>query len=203
MHPASADLPIIPLPSTIRQSTGTFTLTPETVIVSDADNRWNATYLRNLIAPSTGLALPVQVGEPTGNAVIRLHTGGDRDTLGREGYTLSVSPDAVTVEAPTTAGVSYGIQTLRQLLPPQIEQRSPVANTTWEVPCVEIEDAPRFAWRGYMMDEGRHFHGKETMLRTLDLMALQELNVLHWHLTEDQGWRAAPCPSTGSGTAGT
>jgi hexosaminidase len=189
MHPVFADLSIIPLPSAIRHSTGTFALTPKTVIVSDADNRWNATYLRDLIAPSTGLALPVQVGEPIGNAVIRLHTGGNRDTLGREGYALSVSPTTVTVEAPTTTGVFYGIQTLRQLFPPQVECKSPVANTAWEVPCIEIEDAPRFAWRGYMMDEGRHFHGKETMLRTLELMALQKLNVLHWHLTEDQGWR--------------
>jgi hexosaminidase len=100
-----------------------------------------------------------------------------------------VSSTGVIIEAPEPAGVFYGIQTLRQLLPLEIERRQPLPRAAWEIPGVTIRDAPRFGWRGYMMDEGRHFHGKETMLRTLDLMALQKLNVLHWHLTEDQGWR--------------
>jgi hexosaminidase len=93
------------------------------------------------------------------------------------------------LKAPKPTGLFYAIQTLRQLLPVEIEKRALVSGGVWQVPCVDIEDSPRFGWRGYMMDEGRHFHGKETLLRTLDLMAMQKLNVLHWHLTEDQGWR--------------
>jgi hexosaminidase len=102
---------------------------------------------------------------------------------------LTVSPEAVNIEAPQPAGVFYGIQSLRQLLPVEVERRSLVSGVIWQIPCLEVADTPRFPWRGYMLDEGRHFHGKETVQLILELMALQKLNVLHWHLTEDQGWR--------------
>jgi hexosaminidase len=95
----------------------------------------------------------------------------------------------VHIAAPEASGVFYGIQSLRQLLPVEVERRSPVPNSAWQTPCVTIRDWPRFPWRGYMLDEGRHFHGKQTVLHILDWMALQKLNALHWHLTEDQGWR--------------
>jgi hexosaminidase len=182
-------LSIIPLPATIERRTGELAITPETAIVHDADNDRNARYLRDLLAPPTGFALPVRADEPGLANVIRLRIGGDRKVLGREGYALTVSAEAITVEAPESTGVFRGIQTLRQMLPVEIERRGVVPDIVWRVPCVMIEDAPRFKWRGYMMDEGRHFHGTDTMLRTLDLMAMQKLNVLHWHLTEDQGWR--------------
>jgi hexosaminidase len=94
----------------------------------------------------------------------------------------------VTISAPTAAGVFFGLQTLRQLLPVEVEARHPL-DADWRFPCVVIEDWPRFPWRGFMLDEGRHFQGRETVLQILDLMALQKLNVFHWHLTEDQGWR--------------
>jgi hexosaminidase len=189
MYLESDSLSVIPLPSKIERRTGEFVISPGTIIVADARNRWNATYLRNLTAPSTGFTLPIRASEPEHTNIIRLATGGNRKDLGRESYTLTVSPEAVTIQAPETVGVFYGIQTLRQLLPVEVEKRTFVPDVVWGVPCVVIKDAPRFEWRGYMMDEGRHFHGKETMLRTLDLMALQKMNVLHWHLTEDQGWR--------------
>jgi hexosaminidase len=182
-------LSIIPLPVKIERRAGDFAITPGTVIVSDAHNQWNADYLRSLLAPSTGFSLPILASESKQTGVIRLTCGGDRESLGPEGYALAVAPEAVTIEAPEPAGVFYGIQTLRQLLPLEIEKRSLVPNVAWQVPGVVMEDAPRFTWRGHMLDEGRHFHGKEPLLRTLDLMALQKLNVLHWHLTEDQGWR--------------
>ena len=189
MHTEPDALSIIPLPAEIQKQSGQFTITPETAITADAANRQNATYLRNLVAPPTGFPLPIQGGEHAQANVIRLALGGDRDTCGREGYTLTVSPQAVTIKAAEPAGVFYGIQTLRQLLPVEIERRAPVTGVAWRVPCVTVRDAPRFGWRGYMIDEGRHFHGQETIRRALDLMALQKLNVLHWHLTEDQGWR--------------
>ena len=111
------------------------------------------------------------------------------EALGREGYRLAVAPEAVTIEAPQTTGIFYGIQSLRQLLPVEVEERHPISGVDWRIACLEIIDRPRFPWRGFMLDEGRHFHGNETVRLTLDLMALQKLNVFHWHLTEDQGWR--------------
>ena len=189
MPPKPPSLSIIPLPSQGERRAGAFTIGPETVIVADPANEWNANYLRDLITPSTGFSLPIQADAPAQANVVRLITGVDGKTLGREGYALTVSPEAIVLKAPHPTGLFYAIQTLRQLLPVEVERRAPVPGVAWQVPCVDIKDSPRFGWRGYMMDEGRHFHGKETMLRTLDLMAMQKLNVLHWHLTEDQGWR--------------
>jgi len=189
MRSESSTLSVIPLPVKMKKRAGEFVITADTAIVPDKDNQRNAAYLRNLLAPPTGFTLPIRADQPEPANVICLKTGGDREALGREGYALTVSAEAITVEAPETAGVFYAIQTIRQLLPVEIETRAFVPNFVWRVPCVVVEDSPRFEWRGYMMDEGRHFHGKDSMMRTLDLMALQKLNVLHWHLTEDQGWR--------------
>src|SRR5205823_788056 len=108
--------------------------------------------------------------------------------LGEEGYKLTVTPRQVKVRALAPAGVFYGLQTFRQLLPPAIFRRA-AADAEWKAPCVEIEDRPRFKWRGSHLDVGRHFQPKETILKHLDLLALHKLNVFHWHLTEDQGWR--------------
>jgi hexosaminidase len=188
--PASLEpFPIIPRPAEIEPGTDQFVLTTETVIVVDESNRWNAAYLQDLLSPPTGFPLPIQLDEPRRTNAIRLLSGDDHAGLGREGYRLVVSPTEVTIEAPQAAGVFYGIQTLRQLLPVEVERRAFVASMDWQIKCVTIHDWPRFEWRGYMLDEGRHFHGKQTVLRALDLMALQKLNILHWHLTEDQGWR--------------
>ncbi len=110
-------------------------------------------------------------------------------SLGKEGYRLTVTATGVIIEAPEPAGVFYGIQSLRQLFPAAIENRHVVQGIEWSLPAQVITDRPRFAWRGFMLDEGRHFQGMDTVLKTLDLMALQKMNVFHWHLTEDQGWR--------------
>ncbi len=137
----------------------------------------------------TGFPLQIRTSHQEAKKVISLRLDPGLVRLGSEGYQLEVKPDAIAIAAAGTAGVFYGIQTLRQLLPTEIEERHPVSGVDWRVPCMLIEDKPRFTWRGFMLDEGRHFHGKETVLLTLDLMALQKLNVFHWHLTEDQGWR--------------
>lgn len=109
--------------------------------------------------------------------------------LGSEGYTLEIMPLKIKISAMNPAGVFYGIQTLRQLLPIEIESRKIVKNVEWEIPCLKIEDYPRFAWRGYMLDEARHFHGKEVVKKILDFIAFFKMNRFHWHLTDDQGWR--------------
>jgi hexosaminidase len=182
-------LNIIPLPAQTELRSGEFHLTSETEIFTDDANRWNADYLRSILSPATGFPLQIRTGNlsaATKNIVLRLDPV--RAAFGDEGYRLEVRPEAVTLEAATSAGIFYAIQTLRQLLPVEIESRQKV-EAEWRVPCILIEDQPRFRWRGHMLDEGRHFHGKETVKRTLDLMALQKLNLFHWHLTEDQGWR--------------
>jgi hexosaminidase len=100
-----------------------------------------------------------------------------------------VGPDGATVAASQPAGLFHGLQTLRQLLPSQVFRAAKVAGAAWTLPAVMIEDAPRFPWRGSHLDVGRHFLPMGFLKRHLDLMALHKLNVFHWHLTEDQGWR--------------
>ncbi len=178
---------IIPRPANIEPDPGVFTLTAQTAIICDAANAWNATYLRDLLQRASGLPLPITPDEPT-YPCIRLSTTLAQG-LGKEGYQLTVREDGIQLEASTTTGVFYAIQTLRQLLPVEIESTQVVNGMTWTIPCVTIQDQPRFAWRGHMFDVGRHFFDKAAVLRTLDLMALHKLNVFHWHLTEDQGWR--------------
>jgi hexosaminidase len=106
-----------------------------------------------------------------------------------EAYRLVVSSQRIEITGATPVGVFYGIQTLRQLLPPEVFRRTRMEAVRWQVPCVTIEDAPRFAWRGAHMDVSRHFMPREFVLKFLDLMALHKLNVFHWHLVDGPGWR--------------
>jgi hexosaminidase len=179
---------IIPLPAQIEQRPGAFMFTPQTAIITDAANAWNAAYLRNLLHRASGLPLPVTVDDAPTRPLIRLSVGVEQ-RLGKEGYSLTVEEREIRLEASEPAGVFYAIQSLRQLCPVEIESTQVVEGREWLIPCVVIHDQPRFTWRGHMLDVGRHFHDKATILRTLDLMALHKLNVFHWHLTEDQGWR--------------
>jgi hexosaminidase len=180
---------LIPLPVEMKTRDGKFSLTDKTSIVTDEANLWNAGYLHKLLSIPTGFPLQVQTSGRAQEDFINLSLETGLAGLGAEGYRLSITPDAIVIEAPGTAGIFHGIQTLRQLLPSEVEYRQPVPGVDWSIPCVLIEDQPRFSWRGFMLDEGRHFQGKDTVLLTLDLMAMQKLNVLHWHLSEDQGWR--------------
>jgi hexosaminidase len=181
--------PILPRPAQFETAPGVFVLTAATVIVADQLNQWNAAYLRELLSPPTGFTLRLADQAAGHSSVIQLHLGGDRAVLGREGYRLTVAPGLIDLEAPEPAGVLYGLQSLRQLLPVEIEGREKASRSDWQVPGCVVTDWPRFAWRGFMLDEGRHFLGKETVLRLLDQLVMQKLNVFHWHLTEDQGWR--------------
>jgi hexosaminidase len=181
-------MPIIPLPTSIDPSRGVFTLSAETAILADVANQWNAAYLRDLFQRATGYPLPLLESESSPQPVIHLISR-PHPELGREGYLLTATPEEVRIEADNAVGVFYGIQSLRQLLPVEIEQRAVATNVPWQIPCLVIADKPRFAWRGHMLDVSRHFQPKEVILRTLDLMALQKLNVLHWHVNDDQGWR--------------
>ncbi|MGY1435999.1 beta-N-acetylhexosaminidase [Streptomyces reniochalinae] len=109
--------------------------------------------------------------------------------LDAEGYRLDVTPARVLIEGGDAAGVFWGAQTLRQVLPPAAFRRAGLPGQEWHVPRCHIEDAPRFGWRGMMLDVARHFMPKDGVLRLLDLLAAHKLNVFHFHLTDDQGWR--------------
>ncbi|MBI4674741.1 MAG: beta-N-acetylhexosaminidase [Chloroflexi bacterium] len=145
-------------------------------------------FLADALRDATGYALPVSVkraAETRNNISLAL----DADaTLGAEGYTLNITPEAVALKAHRAAGLFYGIQTLRQLLPPATENAAP-QNRACEIACGILRDAPRFAWRGTMLDVARHFFKVEEVKRYVDLLAAYKLNRLHLHLTDDQGWR--------------
>jgi hexosaminidase len=127
-------------------------------------------------------------GAPPANA-ITLRRDPALRRLGPEGYTLDVSGAGVRLRAAEPAGLFYAVQTLRQLLPPEILRSATVHDVAWTIPAVSIEDEPRFAWRGSHLDVGRHFMPKEFIRKHIDLLALHKLNTFHWHLTDDQGWR--------------
>ena len=110
--------------------------------------------------------------------------------LPAEAYKLNVSKEQVRIEASRPAGFYYALQTLKQLMPRNVMAGVATSDhSQWSLPSVKIEDAPRFEWRGFMLDEGRHFFGKDVIKRVIDMMAIYKMNRFHWHLTEDQGWR--------------
>jgi len=185
-------LAIIPWPQKVTVQAGTFRFTPNTRVYVDYSSRETAEFLTGRLRLSTGYPLAIHWKFFSDKAVrsgILLTTRAADPHLGVEGYTLTVTPDSVVIRAPTETGLFYGVQTLFQLLPPEIFSTNPVTNVVWQTPAVQIEDRPRFPWRGFMLDTSRHFFTPAEIETLLDAMALQKLNRFHWHLTDDQGWR--------------
>ncbi len=184
---------IIPRPAKMEVGSGSFEIGPKTSIVLDsasADTREVGEFLAAKLRRTTGYPLDVEAATgkiPTG--AILLRTADGLSALGNEGYRLSSSKKEVKIESGSPAGIFYGVQTLLQLLPPEIESGSAAEGVVWSVPSVKIEDRPRFVWRGVHLDVGRHFLPKEFVKRYIDLLAMYKMNMFHWHLTEDQGWR--------------
>ncbi len=168
---------LVPRPQSLIRRGGGFLLDAGTGVRGPEDL---VALLRRELGP-TGLPLPA--GDASG---IELTLD---PTLPAEGYRLLADAGGVRIAGGDRAGVFYGIQTLRQLLPPAVYRRAAPAETRWEVPAVEVEDSPRFGWRGGMLDVARHFMPKDFLFRWVDLLALHKLNVFHLHLTDDQGWR--------------
>ncbi|HEY3889940.1 MAG TPA: beta-N-acetylhexosaminidase, partial [Caulobacteraceae bacterium] len=158
--------------------------TPIIVEVRDLDALRVANYLSELAARTRGLDMRVRAGGGVarGETAIVLRRRG-HGVAGGEAYDLRVSPGRITVSAPTMAGLFYGVTTVWQLLTPDAA-KGPVA-----VPQLSIHDAPRFRWRGLLLDSARHYQSPEFIEQLIDWMALHKLNVLHWHLSDDQGWR--------------
>ncbi len=181
---AVARIDIIPRPVQLKETGLVFELKRDDVIVyADEAAKASAERLAVYLRPATGFTLPV---EPGHRGAIVFQTLDD-PALGSEGYELRVA-DHVSIAAPTEAGLFYGGQTLRQLLSVEIFSAEKQAGT-WEAPGVVISDWPRFGWRGQHLDVARHFMPVEWVKTFIDQLALHKLNVMHWHLTDDQGWR--------------
>jgi hexosaminidase len=169
---------LLPRPSQATWQEGHFTLTGATGIQAPARL---AGLVRELLGPATGF------GFPQGDPGIVLTEVADPE-LGTEGYRLAVTPAGIEGYG-TATGLRWAVQTLRQLLPPDIFSDGPVSDARWELPCVDILDAPHYGWRGSLLDVARWCHPLPFLYRYVDLMALHKLNTLHLHLTDDQGWR--------------
>jgi len=180
---------VIPRPVHVTRGTGAFLLTPATAIVTDRATRQIGYLLADWLQPATGYRLAVGAASGGAARTITLRLDTTLTRLGDEGYRLTVSGTRITIRARRPAGVFYGVETLRQLLPPDIFRAARVDSVTWTVPAVEIEDQPRFQWRGAHLDVSRSFMPKEFVKKYVDLLALHKLNRFHWHLTDDQGWR--------------
>ena len=187
---AKTEVNVIPAPVKMELGKGAFTLDAKTRILfqnGNADAEKTAGYLARVLCPPTGLGLPVCAASGAeANAIFLGNEGAD---AGAESYRLTVAEDRAVITASTGAGLFYGVQTLRQLLPPAVFSATTVDGQKWIVPSVTIEDAPRFAWRGIMLDTCRHFLPKEAVKKFIDTIAMQKMNHLHLHLTDDQGWR--------------
>ena len=179
---------IVPRPESLTVGRGRFVINASTVIYTDAASADIARRFAASLLPATGLAIPVRVGTaPAGGIVLERNQRLTR--FGDEGYELTVTARRVSIRARERAGVFYGLQSVRQLLPPGVFREAKVDSVAWAIPAVRIVDRPRFAWRGAHLDVGRHFMPKEFVKKYIDLIALQKMNTFHWHLTEDQGWR--------------
>ena len=172
---------IIPAPVSIKKSTGTFTLSRQTAIVADSPDNKAVLFLADYLHSKK--MLNIQPKANGGNAIVNsiVLTSAGTDGLPAEGYRLTITPERITI-AGKGAGLFYGIQTLIQLIPAE-------GMASLSLPCVQIEDYPRFGYRGMMLDVCRHFFSVEFVKKYIDLMAAYKFNTFHWHLTDDQGWR--------------
>ena len=185
----SSSIAVIPQPGKVTERSGRFALTGRTAIWTDAAAAAIGRQFAAYVEPATGFTLRVHSGGSAPASGIQFRIDRSLARLGPEGYVLDVRPARIVARASAAAGLFYAVQTLRQLLPPQIFRDAPAGQTAWTIPSVSIEDQPRFGWRGAHLDTGRHFMPKEFVKKYIDLIALHKLNTFHWHLTEDQGWR--------------
>ena len=188
-------LSIIPQPHTLNQSTDVFEVRSDTAIFTDSEVLDTAIYLAERLRRSTGFELPIREqasNVPSHAITLRLEAStSSASPQDREEYRLVVDEGRIDISAPSPAGVFYGVQTLLNMFPPSIFSDDPprLHSDQLVLRGVTIDDRPRFAWRGLMIDVSRHFFSMEQILKTIDAMAVHKLNVLHLHLTDDPGWR--------------
>ena len=181
---------IIPEPVKIVENTGFFSL-PENIVIesgTQTEMKQVIAFLKDRLSIPTGNSVVVKNTAPSANIKLQLNKKKDA-VIGNEGYHLKVTPANIVITANAPAGLFYGAQTLIQLFPKEIESAARVKNIKWKAPCVEITDYPRFGWRGLMFDVARHFFTKEDVEKYIDEMVRYKYNLLHLHLTDDEGWR--------------
>ena len=181
-----ADVPIIPKPFKAESSKGSFVLSSTTRIMAVGESvslNNIARYTSNRINEETGISLKIKHTAKAAryNDAIILQLNGGDTSITDEGYRLVVSPQRIRIVSRTESGVFYGVQSLLQLC---AKKRKSV-----NIPALNIEDKPRFTWRGLHLDVSRHFFSKEFIKKYIDILALHKMNTFHWHLTDDQGWR--------------
>ena len=173
------DYQIIPKPVSLKMSNGRFLVDSKTIVSGDYNLENEGTFLADMLSQLTNTTIAFEV-RTSGNIQLKI----DDSIKSEEGYNLSVNYDKIIISGKTAKGVFYGIQTLRQLIPTKVNQTEDLT-----IPAASIEDSPRFVYRGMHLDVGRHLFPVDFIKKYIDLIAMHKMNTLHWHLTEDQGWR--------------
>ncbi|TKC59925.1 beta-N-acetylhexosaminidase [Pedobacter hiemivivus] len=185
------DIAIIPEPVTVVKHEGHFTLPANVTIQCPAvpETHQLLVFLQERLSVPTGSYVST-VSNKSGIANIKLSLNDKADpVLGTEGYQLSVTPKHISIKANHAAGLFYGVQSLLQLFPAAIESKELVEGIEWKSPCVEVTDYPRLGWRGLMFDVARHYFTKDEIKQYINAMVRYKYNILHLHLTDDEGWR--------------
>ena len=182
-----ATIEVVPYPNNVDMKAGTFNITGAEVGYDPAFDQLTVkaiTRFCNQVSAVTGQDVVAAVGSTRKGISFVM----DR-SMPEEAYSLNISKNGVKIKASSLNGVIYAIQTIKQMLPVEIYGNMEASDKDWTLPCCKINDAPRFAYRGEHLDEARHFYGMDEVKKILDLMEIHKMNTLHWHLTDDQGWR--------------
>ncbi|TKC09580.1 beta-N-acetylhexosaminidase [Pedobacter frigoris] len=185
---ANAQINVIPLPVSLKETAASFTITPQTKILYEKGLKQQAELLASALSPATGYDFSVTENKVAAkNAIVLKLDKTISDN--KEAYSLSVKNDQIVITGTTAAGVFYASQTLLQMLPVQIYSKERQKKSIWKIKGAEIKDQPLYEWRGMMLDVARYFFTKDYVLRFIDMMAMYKLNELHLHLVDDAGWR--------------
>ena len=179
---AQTNINIVPKPNHIETGEGTFTLNSKTALIISSEN----SAIGEILQEKLGFKLRTQKRAKINYVVFKIDTNQVKKT---EGYQLTSNKNGVIITASSQRGLFYGLQSLLQLFPSEVEKKGAKNIKTWTIPAVSITDAPQFVWRGMHLDVCRHFFSVDFIKKQLDLMAMFKLNTFHWHLTEDQAWR--------------
>jgi hexosaminidase len=186
-------LSIVPQPTKLTPVTGSITVTDRTQIIvpnEDAAVRRVAVMLSDRFKLDGTKVSVIDINDSKSNTNVIFFLKASKEEVGTEGYKLSVTPTQINIMAATPQGFFYAVQTLFQLMPSEVFSTTPLkTKTSWRIPCVEVEDKPRYAYRGLHLDAARHFQPVSFVKKYIDMMALHKMNNFHWHLTDDQGWR--------------
>ena len=181
------EITLIPQVQRMALGTSSFEFGENTcIVVENNDQQAIADQFSKLFENSAGFKLKVSTEGAEGSNQLSFRTD---ETLGDEGYLIDVTTKRIEIKAAKPAGFFYALQTLRQLLPAEVESSLKQEKIGWLVPVISISDSPAFKWRGYMLDVSRHFFPKEEVIQMIDYLALHKINTLHLHLLDDQGWR--------------